>query len=276
MPGERSVERMDAGLSAIILCGGLGTRLREETEYRPKPMVEIGNRPMLWHVMKIYAAYGIRDFILCLGYKGHVIKSYFLNYEALNNDFVLRLGPQRQMEILHNESAEDWRVILADTGDSALKGARIKRVEKYVVGDRFMLTYGDGLANIDLRRLYEFHMQHGRIGTVTGVRPPSRFGELLVEDGIRVESFLEKPQVSDGMINGGFFVFERRVFDYFTSDDSCELESNVLERLAREGQLMVYVHDGEWACMDTYRDLLYLNELWRNGRAFWQMPEAEL
>jgi glucose-1-phosphate cytidylyltransferase len=214
-------------MKVVILCGGMGTRLREETEYKPKPMVEIGSKPILWHIMKIYAHQGFKDFILCLGYKGEIIKSYFYNYEILNNDFTVELGNYKHVEIHSNHKEKGWRVTLADTGETALKGARIKRIEKYIDGDLFMLTYGDGVANINLHELLDFHKRHDRIGTVTGVRPPSRFGEMIIKDN-QVVSFTEKPQVSEGLINGGFFVFNRKIFDYLSEDDNFDFEVGTL------------------------------------------------
>jgi glucose-1-phosphate cytidylyltransferase len=257
-------------MKVVILCGGLGTRLREETEFRPKPMVKIGTKPVLWHIMKIYAHYGFKDFVLCLGYRGEVIKEYFYNYEIHNEDFSVRLGEQKKIELHSSNNKLDWRVSLVDTGEQALKGARIKRVEHLIDGDEFLLTYGDGVANIDIARLLDFHRQHGKIATVTGVRPPSLFGELQVR-GEKVELFAEKPQTSTGLISGGFFVFSRRLFRYLTNDDACDLERGPLERLAHEGQLMVYDHRGDWACVDTYRDLQHLNHLWNANQAFWKV-----
>ena len=253
----------------VVLCGGVGTRLREETESRAKPMIDIGGKPILWHIMKIYSAYAFKDFILCLGYKGDTIKNYFYDYEILSNDFTLELGNRNHMEIHSNREEKGWRITLADTGETALKGSRIKKIEKYITGDLFMLTYGDGLANVNLQELLTFHKSHGRIGTVTGVRPPSRFGEILAKNN-KVVSFMEKPQVSVGLINGGFFVFNRKFFDYLTEDDSCDLERGALEQLAKDGELMVYEHKGEWECMDTLRDMQYLNKLWQDGKAFWK------
>jgi len=253
-----------------ILCGGLGTRLKEETEVRPKPMVKIGDKPILWHIMKIYAHYGFKDFILCLGYKGELIKEYFLNYDVLSNDFTIKLGQEKEITIHSTSDISDWSVTLADTGDNALKGARLKRIEKYIPDDVFMVTYGDGVGNIDIKKLLDFHNQHGKIATVTGVRPPSLFGELVVKDN-RAMLFSEKPQTSAGLISGGFFVFNRKLFDYLTDDDNCDFEKGPLEKIAAEGELMVYIHDGLWACMDTYRDLEYLNRLWQNNQAFWKV-----
>ena len=259
-------------MKAIILCGGIGTRLKEETEYKPKPMVEIGNRPILWHIMKIFAHYGIKDFVLSLGYKGEMIKEYFYNYEILSNDFTIELGNKKAIEVHSINSERNWRVTLADTGDKALKGARLKRVEKYIDDDQFMMTYGDGVADVDIRDLLEFHQGHGKLATVTGINPASRFGELKIK-GNQVESFSEKPQNGAGLINGGFFVFNRGIFDYLSNNDSCDLEVGALEQIAREGQLMVYKHRGFWACMDTIRDMEYLNKLWAEGKAFWKVWE---
>lgn len=257
-------------LPVVILCGGVGTRLREETEFRPKPMVEIGGRPLLWHIMKIYAHYGHTDFILCLGYKAEVIKGYFLNYEAMNDDFSLQLGLPDSIQFHGNQLERGWRVTLADTGRQAQTGARVKRIEKYVTADSFMLTYGDGVADINIDELVHFHERHGKIGTVTGVRPPSRFGELMT-DAESVVGFSEKPQTSQGFINGGFFVFHRRFFEYLSADDGCVMEETPLERLARDGELMRYSHTGFWQCMDTPRDLQRLQEIWQVGTAPWRV-----
>lgn len=257
-------------MKVVILCGGMGIRLKEETEYRPKPLVEIGGKPILWHIMKIYAHYGLEDFILSLGYKGKMIKEYFYNYELLNNDFTIEIGNQKNIEVHSNHTEKGWRVTLADTGDKALKGARLKRVQKYIDDDQFMLTYGDGVANVDIESLLEFHRNHGKLATVTGINPASRFGELKTK-GNQVESFSEKPKNGDGLINGGFFVFNRGIFDYLSENENCDLEIGPLEKIAAEGQLMVYKHTGSWACMDTIRDMEYLNKLWREGQAAWKV-----
>ena len=257
-------------MKTIILAGGWGTRLGNITEEIPKPMVKIGDKPIIWHIMKIYANHGFKDFILCLGYKGEMIKNYFYNYEILNNDFTVELGSYKHVKIHSNHKEKGWRVTLADTGEMALKGSRIKKIEKYVDEDLFMLTYGDGVADINLHELLSFHKSHGRIGTVTGVRPPSRFGEMIIKDN-KVVSFTEKPQVSEGLINGGFFVLNRRIFDYLSEDDNCDFEVGPLEQLAKDGELMVYELKKEWACMDTFRDMQYLNKLWESGRGFWKI-----
>ena len=257
-------------IPVVILCGGLGTRLREETEYRPKPMVKIGGKPILWHIMKIYAHHGFTDFILSLGYKGEMIKEYFYNYEILNNDFTIELGKQNQFKIHNNHLENGWRITLADTGDYALKGARIKRIQKYVEHDQFMMTYGDGLIDINLHALLTFHNQHGKMGSVTGINPASRFGELKINKH-HVESFNEKPDKGSSIVNGGFFVFNYKIFDYLHDDDSCDLEIGPLEKIAEEGQLMAYEHHGFWACMDNIRDMEYLNKLWEEDKAAWKI-----
>lgn len=254
----------------VILCGGLGTRLKEETDVKPKPMVMIGTKPILWHVMKIYSHYGFNDFILCLGYKGEVIKEYFLNYDVLNSDFTIKLTPQKTVTVHNTVEESDWRITLADTGVNALKGARLKRIEKYIKEDTFMVTYGDGVGNINIKKLLDFHNSHGKIATVTGVRPPSLFGELQVKDNKAV-IFSEKPQTSTGLISGGFFVFNRKLFDYLTEDDNCDFEKGPLEKIAAKGELMVYTHEGPWICMDTYRDVVYLNNVWASGKAPWKI-----
>jgi glucose-1-phosphate cytidylyltransferase len=255
----------------VILCGGMGTRLREETEFRPKPLVEIGGKPILWHIMKIYSHYGFNDFVLCLGYKGQMIKEYFLNYRVMNSNFTLRLNSPENPEFHTSDTNVPWSVTFVDTGTEAMTGARVKRIEPFIEGDHFMLTYGDATADIDVAKLMEFHRSHGKIATVTGVRTNSRYGELSVEDG-RVMRFSEKPQAEDGFISGGFFVFGRRFFDYLSDDDSCVLERGPLETLTREGQLMSYLHTGYWHCMDTYRDFVALNEIWKKGAPWnvWQ------
>jgi len=257
-------------MKVVILCGGKGTRLREETEYRPKPMVRIGDKPILWHIMKIYAHYGFKDFIICLGYKGDMIKEYFLNYEAMSNDFTIPLGNYNNIQIHSNHQERDWFVTLADTGEEAQTGARVKRIEKYIDGDLFMLTYGDGVANINIKELLEYHKSHGKIGTMTGVHPSSRFGELVIKDN-KIEVFNEKPQVTEGLINGGFFVFNKKFFKYLKEDDNCYLEKEPLENLAADEELMVYPHDGFWQCVDTYRELELLNNLWKSRNPPWKV-----
>lgn len=259
-------------MKVVILCGGQGTRLREETEYRPKPLVEIGARPILWHIMKSYANYGFREFVLCLGYRGNMIKDYFLNYEAMNNDLTISLGRQNHVEYHDAHHEQDFQVTLSDTGLDTMTGGRVKRVQKYVDGDVFMVTYGDGVADLDMAELLRFHRAHGRLATVTTVRPFSRFGVLQVESNGWVSSFAEKPQLN-GWTNAGFFVFDRRVFDYLGGDD-CILEREPLERLANEQQLVAFQHGGFFYAMDTYREYKYLNELWDSGQAPWKVWES--
>lgn len=254
----------------VILCGGLGTRLREETEFRPKPMVNIGNRPILWHIMKIYAHYGIRDFILALGYKGDMIKNYFCHYEIMNNDVTIELGRPEHICIHQRHDEVGWKITLADTGEKSLKGARLKKIQKYIPEETFMTTYGDGIANIDIKALLAFHQQHGKLATVTGINPAARFGELCLE-GNRVKSFQEKPRDGQGLINGGFFVFNRGIFNYLTEEQNCDLEYGAMEKIARKGELMVFKHEGFWACMDTLRDMDYLNALWEKNQAEWRI-----
>lgn len=253
-------------METIILCGGKGTRLREETAVKPKPMVEIGGRPVLWHIMSIYARFGFKDFILPLGYKGDVIKQYFHDYRIRNSDFTVDLGSGSIS--MHPGFIEDWRVTLCDTGQETLKGGRIKRVAKYIKGERFMVTYGDGVADIDLNKLLEFHKKSGSIGTFSGVRMPSRFGTVRTDSEGKILFWEEKP-VLDEYINCGFFVFERKFLDYLSEDENCDLEKEPLQTLAAEGQLSMYQHPGQWQCMDTLRDSIKLNELWRKGEAFW-------
>jgi len=252
-------------MKTVILAGGLGTRLREETEFRPKPMVEIGGRPILWHIMKSYAHYGLNEFVLCLGYKGDMIRDYFLNYEIRNRDVTVTLGTHDMT--IHNAHTETgWKITLADTGEHTNTGGRLKRVASYL-GERFLVTYGDGVADINLNDLLAFHAQHGKLATVTAVHPASRFGELSIANGM-VSLFQEKPQVHEGWINGGFMVFQRPVLEFLAGDTE-SLEQGLLAKLASMKELAVYQHAGFWQCMDTYRETTVLNELWRTGNAPW-------
>jgi glucose-1-phosphate cytidylyltransferase len=254
-------------MKTVILCGGLGTRLSEETQVKPKPMVEIGGRPIVWHIMKIYERHGLSDFMLALGYKGEVMKDYFLNYHARQSDLIVHLK-SGQVDYT-NPAAEDWRLSLIDTGASTMTGGRLLRLKSHLQsGGTFMLTYGDGVSNVDITALLAFHRSHGRIATVTAVRPPARFGDLRIENN-RVTHFEEKPQAGAGWINGGFFVFEPAVFD-FIADDSIILEKAPLEQLAQQGELMTYQHPGYWQSMDTLRDKQALEELWATGKAPWK------
>ena len=254
-------------MKVVILCGGQGTRLRQETEFRPKPMVEVGGRPILWHIMKLYAWHGFNDFVLCLGYRGNMIREYFLNYHAMNSDFTINLGRQ-QVQYHGNHEEQSFSVTLAETGEHTMTGGRVKRAGKYLDGDLFLLTYGDGIADVDIRQTVEFHRAHGKLATVTVVRPQSRFGAVHVgKDGV-VEAFAEKPQ-SEGWVNAGFFVFNRRVLEYLRGDD-CFLEREPLERLAKEGELVAFHHTGFFQAMDTFREFRQLNELWDSGEAPWK------
>ena len=259
-------------MKVVILCGGRGTRFREETEHRPKPMVDIGGKPILWHIMKHFAHHGLKDFVLCLGYKGERIKEYFLHYEAMNSDLTVTLGRGGSVALESRHAEDGWKITLADTGLDSLTGARVKRVARYLENGPFMLTYGDGVSDVDIGKLLAFHKASGTIGTVTGVSPPGRFGELSLH-GDRVTSFTEKPEVGGGFINGGFFVFERAFLDYLSADESCILEREPLERLSRDGQLSVFRHPGFWQCIDTYRDYSLVSDLWSSGKAPWKTWE---
>jgi len=255
-------------MKTIILAGGYGTRLGNITEAIPKPMVHIGNKPVIWHIMKTYAHYGYKDFIISLGYKSEVIKNYFSNYDIFNNDFMINLGTKK-IEILSNHDEQDWKVKLIDTGLDTLKGARIKRIEKYL-DDINMVTYGDGVADININDLVKFHISHNKILTITGVNPPARFGEIIVK-GHQVKAFQEKPDSSSGSINGGYMVINKKLLDYLTTDEKCDFEKGPLERLAKMGEIMLYKHTGKWACMDHERDVVYLNKLWTDNNAFWEV-----
>ncbi|MCW5682815.1 MAG: glucose-1-phosphate cytidylyltransferase [Pseudolabrys sp.] len=254
-------------MKVAILAGGLGTRLAEYTEAIPKPMVPIGGHPILWHIMQRYAAFGHKNFVLALGYKANVVKEYFLNHRALNSDFTVHLGSGK-IETLQSGDL-DWSVTLADTGERSMTGGRLKRLQRYLSDGTFMLTYGDGVASIDIARLLEFHRSHKKLVTVTAVHPVARFGELTL-NGDRVTAFREKPQVVEGWINGGFFVCEPEFLEFIEGDDTV-LEAGPLEKAAAAGELMAYRHDGFWQCVDTKRDRDYLDSLWRQGDAPWRV-----
>lgn len=258
-------------MQVVILCGGLGTRLKEETEFRPKPMVPIGGRPIIWHIMQIYAKFGHRDFILALGYKGEMIKEFFYHYELMNSDVCIEFGSESKLTMYprHDEVA-GWKVTLIDTGEASLKGARLKKVERFINNEEFLMTYGDGVSDINLDALIDFHHHHGKIATLTGVSPASQFGEMKTE-GDKVLRFREKPDSAGQLINGGFFICNRKILELLTTDDQCDLEIGVLDYLASIGELMVYRHGGRWACMDTLRDTEYLNKLWSHNEAFWKV-----
>ena len=254
-------------MKVVILAGGLGTRLAEETEVKPKPMVEIGEQPILWHIMKHYSYYGFKEFFVALGYKGEVIKRYFHDYYSLNGSMTIDFATGRIEN--HNKECEDWCIHLMDTGLETYTGGRVKRLEPWLRDGTFMATYGDGVSNIDLQALLRFHRSHGRVGTVTAVRPPARFGGLIF-DGDLVANFTEKPQAGEGWINGGFLVFEPAVFDYLKGDQS-SLEADALERLAADRQLAAYRHGDFWQCMDHLRDVRLLRSLWQSGNAPWRV-----
>jgi glucose-1-phosphate cytidylyltransferase len=256
-------------MKAVILAGGLGTRLSEETVVKPKPMVEIGGHPILWHIMKHYAHHGLKEFYLALGYRGEVIKRFFMDYYSLGGSLSIDLAAGRVDK--HDPECEDWLVHLKNTGQETNTGGRVKRLEPYLSDGTFMLTYGDGVCDVDLGELLKFHRRHGRIATVTAVRPPARFGGLVFDGDIVVE-FTEKPQIGEGWINGGFFIFEPEIFNYLEGDDS-SLEVDALERLASERQLAAYRHEQFWQCMDTLRDKRLLENLWQERRAPWKVWE---
>jgi glucose-1-phosphate cytidylyltransferase len=254
-------------VKVVILAGGAGSRLSEETDTKPKPMVEIGRRPILWHIVKYYAHYGFKDFLIALGYRGDVIKRFFVDYHDLTGNLRVDL-PRHKIEA-DAPACEDWVVHLVETGSDTLTGGRLKRLEKFLAGGTFMVTYGDGLSDVDLRALLKFHKAHGRIATVTAVRPPARFGELILRNDL-VTQFAEKPQVREGWINGGFFVFEPSIFKYLEDDDT-GLEALTLRKLVSESQLNAFRHEGFWQCMDTLRDKRLLENLWREKRAPWRI-----
>jgi glucose-1-phosphate cytidylyltransferase len=257
-------------MKVVILAGGAGTRLAEETRLKPKPMVEIGDRPMLWHIMKIYASYGFHEFIIALGYKGHIIKAYFLNYYYEQHDLSIDLRSGRVD--VHHRHREPWSLHLVDTGLHTQTGGRLKRLAEWIGEEPFLMTYGDGVASINLSQLVAYHQAQGRLATVTAVRPPARFGGLSFEHNL-VTSFIEKPQIGEGWINGGFFVLEPGVLDYISGDDM-PFEREPLDRLCADRQLVAYQHEGFWQCMDTLRDVYLLEQLWQSGYAPWKVWEA--
>ena len=254
-------------MKIVLLAGGLGTRLSEETVLKPKPMVEIGGMPILWHIMKIYSQYNFNNFFICLGYKAEVIKEFFLNYKLHKSDMSINLTSG--IVKYENDLSENWDVNLIDTGQNTLTGGRLLRLKKYFSkGETFMLTYGDGVANVNIEKLLHFHKKHGKIATLTAVRPPARFGSIITDESNFIKEFKEKPQIGEGWINGGYFVFNYEIFDYLTNDDTI-LEREPLETLAKNGELAAYKHEGFWQCMDTIRDRDSLNDMWINGNALW-------
>ncbi len=259
-------------MKVVILCGGKGTRLREETEYRPKPMVPIGNRPILWHIMKIYAAQGFNEFVLCLGYKGEMIKDYFRNYFWMTSNVTLKLGQNPDVRFHSHHDEEDWTVTLTDTGEETLTGGRVNRIKDFLGDDKeFFLTYGDGVGNVDINALLKFHRSHGKKLSLTAVRPPGRFGELGLDKNNRVMEFNEKPQTTEGRINGGFFVASTSIFDYLQDSDQIMFENQPMRKLAAEGELMAFPHDGFWQPMDTFSEYNLLNKMWADGKAPWKI-----
>jgi glucose-1-phosphate cytidylyltransferase len=257
-------------MKAVILAGGLGTRISEETQVRPKPMVEIGGRPILWHIMKLYAHHGVREFVVCLGYKGYVIKEYFANYFIHNSDVTFHLAENR-IDV-HQRNAEPWQVTLVDTGEKTQTGGRLKRVRSYVGDEPFCMTYGDGVSNVDISAAIRFHAAEGRLATITAVTPPGRFGVLTVAER-QITGFREKPPGDGARVNGGFFVLSPGIFDYIANDRDAVWEREPIERLAAEGQLSAFVHDGFWQPMDHLRDKILLEDLWSSGRAPWKVWE---
>jgi len=255
-------------MKVVILCGGYGTRIRDVSEDIPKPMIPIGSYPMVWHIMKYYSSYNYNDFVLCLGYKKDIIKDFFLNYEAHTKDFTVSLGDKDKIEFHTDHDESSWNVTLADTGLESMTGARIAKIKKYVGGEDFMLTYGDGVGDIDIDALVDFHKSHGKVLTVTGVRPPGRFGELMSDSGQVVE-FNEKPQATGGRISGGYFVVSSKIFDYLNNDNSLVFEKEPMMNLVKDGELMMYEHDGFWQPMDTSREYSLLNSMLDSGNAPW-------
>jgi len=256
-------------MKLVILAGGLGTRLGERTVEIPKPMVRIGGKPVIWHIMKTYSTYGINEFVICLGYKSEVIKDYFCNYKIKNNDFTISLQDQ-SVEYHNNHNEDNWKITLVDTGLNTLKGGRLKRIEKYLDDGINLLTYGDGVTDINISELIEFHKAHDKTVTISGVHPPARFGELSA-DGDDLISFEEKAQTSQGLINGGYMVFEKELLNYVSEDEDCDLEIGAFEKLTNEGRMAVYKHQGLWECMDHERDVKHLNKLWDKNEAFWKV-----
>jgi glucose-1-phosphate cytidylyltransferase len=258
-------------MKAVILCGGQGTRIRDANELLPKPMLPIGGKPIVWHIMKMYARHGVREFVLCLGYKGWLVKEFFLNYRAMTTDVTVSLGRHDGLEFIGRHDEEDWKVTLAETGEETMTGGRVAAIRRYVEGDDlFLLTYGDGVADLDIARTIAFHREHRKIATVTAVRPPGRFGEMSIDAG-EVTEFNEKPQATEGFINGGFFVLDaKRIWDYVGVDPKVPFEREPLRALARDRQLVAFPHTGFWQPMDTAREYGLLNDLWASGKAPWK------
>ena len=259
-------------MKVVILAGGFGTRISEESYMKPKPMIEIGGQPIIWHIMKSYSHYGFNEFVICCGYKANVIKEYFANYYLYHSDMTFEFKDSNKVTV-HNNFAEPWKVTVVDTGLHTMTGGRLKRVEDYIGDETFMLTYGDGVSDINLRKLYDFHRQHKKMVTLTAIQPGSRFGTLEIGNMDLVERFAEKKIDDGGWINGGFMVMELEVFEYLSAEESCILERRPLETLATEGRLGIYKHDGFWQCMDTQREMQLLEKMWQSGKAPWKIWE---
>ena len=256
-------------MKVVILAGGFGTRISEESHLRPKPMIEIGGQPILWHIMKIYSTYGFNEFVICAGYKQHIIKEYFADYFLHTSDITFDFTNNNEM-VVHHNSAEPWKVTVVDTGLNTMTGGRVKRIQKYVGDEAFMLTYGDGVSDVDITKLVEFHKSHGKIATMTAVNVTQRFGVLDIKETGVISSFREKKARDNGVINGGFMVLEPKIFDYIDGD-STVFEQKPLESVAQAGQLMAFQHDGFWQCMDTQRDKMQLEKMWSEGKAPWKI-----
>jgi len=256
-------------VKVVILAGGYGTRIRDVAEDIPKPMIPIGPFPILWHIMKTYSHFGHKDFVVCLGYKGQVIKDFFLNYEAYTRDFTISFGKKGGINFHSSHDESDWNVTLADTGLRSMTGSRVSRIKNYVNNEDFMLTYGDGVSDVDINKLLEFHKSHGKILTVTGVRPPGRFGEMITNSEGQIMEFNEKPQATAGCISGGYFVASPKIFDYLDDNENLVFEQEPMQQLVQEKQLMMYQHDGFWQPMDTSREYQLLNSLYESGKASW-------
>lgn len=255
-------------MKVVLLAGGYGTRISEESDKKPKPMIEIGGKPILWHIMKLYSSYGFNDFVICLGYKGYVIKEYFANYFLHMSDVTIDMSDNSMT--VHNQTAEPWKVTLVDTGLNTMTGGRLKRVQQYIGNEQFMMTYGDGVSNVDIESLLKFHNKHGKIGTMTAVQPAGRFGALELDKSDKVLAFKEKPKGDGSWINGGFFVFNHEIFDYIDGDDTI-FERKPLESISNKGELFVFKHDGFWQPMDTLREKNMLENLWESKKAAWKV-----
>jgi glucose-1-phosphate cytidylyltransferase len=260
-------------MKVVILCGGKGTRLREETEFKPKPLVNVGGSPILWHIMKIYSHYGYNNFVLCLGYKGHMIKDYFINFVERQQDVTINLKSGKKVIHHEKENMPDWNITFAETGAESNTGARIKKIEKYIDTENFMVTYGDGVADVDIKDLVDFHMAHNSVATVTSIVPPTRWSNLRIGEESIVSGFKKGEKLEGWWIDGGFFMFNKKIFDYLTEDEDCMLEREPLETLAKEGNLKAYKHDSFWQCMDTIRDMKFLDDIWKMGKAPWKVWE---